>query len=712
MGSSCVAGSSSSSGSASGNNKVKDNEEDDTVQAKQRLHIPDFLQKYFNEDKAIAELPHKRLEKEEREEERVRLPEEESELQRNLRQIARLDGLLLRREAAGTARLQAAKVDLEAARDKFGKEAEKTQAEKIEILQRLKDRGLMSGTTSVASRRSTKSHCSEISTIEPSGTPGISGSCSSRSLATTEGGELPSSRTRGLHSSLIVQHLEEVELVSTDWSAWTSTAPGDSEAAMLTPSGDQRVPATNITDSDTSTFELTSGTVSPSKQPTSSAGINAARKAAVLPTVEEDNAGLGSIDKETDGFMPLPEEHGVALIDDPYAEDHEAIDALRLIDEQLQKLVPEQEWEAKSIYSLPYHGAASGAGEGSCVVSRPARSVWSRASAESVAPGDPVLCEQFERREAELALVSIDNRLNEIQCDETSCREPPAADKLKQLLLQAAQESSPPDAQSRVLALTGTAPLNLEEDSTALVPVDGASPETSALVLVADPGASYLDSGLLSKARIILSRLENEEGDWVDAFGEAQNSLNQLEVDLHHLESEQSRPGTAAMTGRVPEESSCEPVEGTSQFSERLEDLHSQVASVLERRGIDEDIISRIRSQLRNEDAEAPGDEMMDNANLDLEGLSEHALPDFDIASSSGFEPWHNIREGPNPELLKALDLELPTTDGAWADEDLERLVGSINAHFGDEPTEVSAVVVPNSEHHAQDESDRDDKPS
>merc|ERR1712070_333467 len=156
---------------------------------------------------------------------------------------------------------------------------------------------------------------------------------------------------------------------------------------------------------------------------------------------------------------------------------------------------------------------------------------------------------------------------------------------MKQLLLQAAQESSTPDAQSRVLALTSTGPLSLQADPTE----DSDAPEAaaSALVPLTNPGVTYLDSGLLSKARQILSRLENEDGDWADAFGEAQNSLSQLEQDLNQLESEASRPTSAAVGGREvaeePKEASRTDLTGDppAPFSDRLEDLHSQVSSML-----------------------------------------------------------------------------------------------------------------------------------
>jgi len=560
----------------------------------------------------------------------------------------------------------------------------------------------------VSSRKSSKStEC---------GTPVISGSCSSRSLATTDGGELPLSRMRMSQTPSVEEQFEEI--VPVDWSCWGSTdaaanANSDSKAqpmASARSEADPGVPATNVTDDDTSTFNLTSGTVhfaanAPKQQPSHGPASARRRVAAGLPTVAEDDAGadLG----ETAELAALA--NGSAIVDDAYAEDLDAMDALARIDEQLQRYVPEQEWEAKSICSFPSRHTGSVAGDSASGVSHVARSVWSRASGGSAMPRDPMLCEQFEKRESELALVSIDNRLNEIQCDQASTNEPPNAVKLKALLMQAAQETAAPDAEARVMALTGTAPLNLKDDSsmneTLCVRTD-----PNSLVPMAAPGASYPDSGLLSKARQILMRLENDDGEWTDAFGEAQNSMSLLEQELQHLESEElaSRPGTGAVAGSDGPEATSEPQEpcpsALAPFSERLEEIHSQVASVLARRGAtDEDLIARLRDQLeRGDDGEPKESELLLPAlgasagggavsdALDGEGTSDNAGFAGDIASSDGFEAWHSVREGPNLELLKALELELPASDGVWDDAELERACGSMNAHFGDVPVEVA----------------------
>jgi hypothetical protein len=683
---------------------VQDEGQEAATEAGERLRVPAFLEKYFREDKALEQLPHKRLEKEEEEAERVRLPDEESDLQQCLRQIGRLDGLLLKREAAGSARLQASKLDLDAAKEKLSREADNINEQKIQVLQRLKERGLVSAASSAA--RSGRSSRSECSTVEPSGTP-----TSSRSLATTDGGELPSSRSRATN---FVRQVEEAPAIS-DWSGWTSTAAVSSDAAVNAVSHqlvaargvepEHGAPPTNVTDADTSTFELTSGSFLQTPQKSRGGGSDRHKASSGLPTVDEDDTpapGEGVDDA-------IPEENVEALADEPYVEDLEAIDALKRIDEQLQKLVPEQEWEAKSICSLPSRQSASAAGDS---VSQTARSVWSRASGGVSVPGDPVLCEQFERRESELALVSIDNRLNEILCSEASPQEPPNSKQLKQLLLQAAQDTAVPDAESRVLALTGTAPLRLEEDAEAppapeaalALEGGGAGSDSNALVQVPDPGNDQLNTGLLSKARQILNRLENEDGDWVDAFGEAQSSLNLLEEDLRHLESGRSpsRPGSsAAIADGNPEiEAAAEApdsVPSLAPFAGRLEELQSEVASVLERRGPDEDLISRIRRQLQEESENEKV--LQESAVLPTLGAAGTAMSDLGLeqedfeldsdVNNGEFEAWNNIREGPNMELLKALDVELPAQDGVWSDAELERMCGSINNHFGDIPVPV-----------------------
>jgi hypothetical protein len=674
------------------------------VEANDRLAIPAFLEKYFDQEKAIEQLPHKRLEKEELEEERIRLPEEETELQRGLRQIARLDGLLLKREAAGTARLQAAQLELEAARDKLAREAERVQEEKIEVLRRLKERGLIgSGAASVASRDTSK-----CSTVEPYSSP-QSGSASSRSLSTVDGGEPAVGRSQASALVAVRQDLVEVPSTPTDWSGWTSTASpaADEESEGLqcsdSPHGRSAdaVPptTTNVTDSDTSTFELTSMTAASligGRRPHPQSSANSStlvlkRPSTGLATVAEDDAGGDDENKE-----PSVEDDLDVVVDDPYAEDTEALDALRRIDEQLQRLVPEQEWEAKSICSFSSRAAGSGAGEGSVAASRAVRSVWSRASGDGSVPGDPMLCEQYETRVAEMALVSIDSRLRDIQYAEVG-DEHPAPEEIQKLLLQAAQETAAPDAKSRVLALTGTAPLDATETSA------NSSIEDSANPLALAP-ATYKDTGLIVKARQILSRLEDCGNDWNDAFGEAQSSLIQLEEDVKYLEDTDTRPQGGPQTSGVEAHSDPEAMareaepSAVAPFVKRLEDLRAEVQIVLEKEGPDEALLAKLRRQLESREVEAEPELLATftaSQHLSSEGTDDRGVAvddDLDFEYYGDFHPGNTNLDGPNLELLRALDIELPSSDGLWETDELERVVTAMNKHYGDVPPPLEEV--------------------
>lgn len=681
-------------GGARGHSDAKENVAESNTEVTDTLKLPSFLQKYFSEEKALEQLPHKRLELEDKEAEKIRMPDEETDLQRMLRQITRLDGLLLKQEAEGTAKIQAAQVELESARNSLAKEADRINSEKMNILQKIKERAMNGGASSVSSKRSGKT---QSTSITPSATPGVSTSCSSRSLVTPDSGS---------RCSVLATPVEE-ESAGVVWDGWSSTDVGVAPPAATTPTSARAQPATNATDEDTSTFDLTSGGAlgSREKKPTPFQEFMSKKQA---------GAGLATVDEcETQDAVPgveeseklALEEHGAAVPDDPYAEDSEAIDALRAIDERLQKLVPEQEWEAKSICSFPSHHLGSVAGDSHAESSRPARSVWSIASRNgAVAPGDPVLCEQFEKRETELALVSIDNRLREIECGEMPAV--PEPDQLKQLLLQAAQETAAPDAQNRVLALTGTGPLNLSaEEKTNL---------SSTALATSEPAAAYRDSEVLRKARQILGRLENEDGEWVDAFGEAQNSLALLEDDLQHMQKleAESRPGSSMPSGvpRSEEEAAAEPealpAPPASELEAKLEDLRSQVAAVLEKEGPDEDFMTRLRRHVEEQQMEislpalgAAGAESSlpepsegDDLDSDL-GAFDNAI-DYE-ASHQAFDPPELAVDGPNAELMKALNLDLPTGDDQWDDETLLRCVGAINSHYGDVAPEPAEVEVP-----------------
>lgn len=353
------------------------------------------------------------------------------------------------------------------------------------------------------------------------------------------------------------------------------------------------------------------------------------------------------------------EDQDFDIVDDPYAEDHEAIDALRRIDEQLQKLVPEQEWEAKSICSFPSRSSAAGESASGH------RSVWSRITGDGPTPAIPMLCEQFEKRESELALVSIDNRLQEMQIEEAPAA--PSQHEIRKLLLQAAHETAAPDAESRVLALTGTAPLQLTDSSK----------DSRELVLATTARADYADNDSLWKAKEILKRLEGGDSDWHEAFGEAQSSLSQLEEELRDLEE---RPRTGRSDSR--EEAYRQEAEGAiaAPFTKRLEEIGAEVQSILERKGPDEGILEKIRRELESDDSKAlvVGDDGEPDGTL-IDG-------EFDVALESHFDvhslPSDNDR--PNLELLKALEIDLPKSDGMWDNEELERVVTAMNAHYRD----------------------------
>ncbi|CAE7253743.1 unnamed protein product [Symbiodinium microadriaticum] len=107
--------------------------------------LPAFLEKYFFEEKAVEELPIVRLQVEE--------AAGESAVDKIARQIARLDTLLARREADGMARLKASKAEVEATKERLKRESEKSEAEKIELLQQLKERGFLRSNTSRATSR-------------------------------------------------------------------------------------------------------------------------------------------------------------------------------------------------------------------------------------------------------------------------------------------------------------------------------------------------------------------------------------------------------------------------------------------------------------------------------------------------------------------------------------------------------------------------------
>jgi hypothetical protein len=297
-------------------------------------------------------------------------------------------------------------------------------------------------------------------------------------------------------------------------------------------------------------------------------------------------------------------------------------------------------------------------------------------------------------------LVSIDNRLRDIQYSEAA-HEAPGPEDIRKLLLQAAHETAAPDAESRVLALTGTAPLHIEDGASA---VNAADKDPTSLVLATSSKANYQDSGLMLKAKMILNRLEDADNDWHDAFGEAQSSMIQLEEDLKHLE--EPRPGSsraddasaAAVVNEVEVTPQGEEQSAVASFVKRLEELGAEAQSVLEKEGPDEagqELLAKLRHQVANGNEEeaallgAEKDASLDGAAID---------GDADIDFQSDFHPGNFSMDGPNLELMKALDIELPRNDGLWETEELERVVTAMNLHYGDVPPsldEADGIALP-----------------
>jgi len=105
------------------------------------LRLPSFLEKYFDEDKAAQELPIVKMQLEEAR--GVKTKDKETELDKGLRQIERLDVLLATREASGIARIKASKVELDAAKERLRQDGEKGEQEKYDLLRKLKEKGML-----------------------------------------------------------------------------------------------------------------------------------------------------------------------------------------------------------------------------------------------------------------------------------------------------------------------------------------------------------------------------------------------------------------------------------------------------------------------------------------------------------------------------------------------------------------------------------------
>lgn len=636
--------------------------------------LPAFLEKYFFEEKAVEELPIVRLQVEE--------AAGESAVDKIARQIARLDTLLARREADGMARLKASKAEVEATKERLKRESEKSEAEKIELLQQLKERGFLRSNTSRATSAASSVQPSRGSSLAPSG------------AATPSSEALP-------------------EQVMIDWSVWESSAETDAPSAIqsiascTSASPRERVRQDEL---DTSTFSLTSemadlSTLSGRGTGSTGSTGTASRASHKLEPVLEDVADDGRLSAYVEGDPPDQDEEPAALAmltEDPYN-----LEALQAIDDKLAKLVPESEWEAKSIRSLRTGSEISAAGQSK--ISKP--SVRSSALSSSVLPGEPLLREQHEDRENRKALVAINDRISQLQ-DEGSRRpsEQLPPEQLQQLLLQAVAAQPAPDVDDKVLPLQAGSMAKLVH-----VKQTAGAPEVA---------------GPLSKAREILARLEQSKGDLDDVAVEAKSSWKEVEDSVRVLEQSSSDPADVEaedLEVRGPDATEM------STWAIRLEDLAREASNVAENgvpaaRGtlpaVDVDAFvrgdwesadlltiptlssARAGTDLQEGSPDAPmewpvseeGAFLSDGHGLDnpeelgMEGDEEMVLEwGGDDAGHITAGDDYSLSDDDAPVFLpvaeivepaKALDLELPA--GPWSDEDLERYSRMMDEHLVD----------------------------
>ncbi|CAE7208046.1 unnamed protein product [Symbiodinium pilosum] len=390
-------------------------------------------------------------------------------------------------------------------------------------------------------------------------------------------------------------------------------------------------------------------------------------------------------------------EEAEQIFEDPYN-----LEAILAIDDKLAQLIPESEWEAKSIRSLR---AGSEISAGHSQFSKP--SVQSSALSCSALPGEQVLREQYEDRENRKALHAIDDRISQLQ-DEMRRRasEQLQPDQLQQLLLQAAAAQPVPGVDDKVLSL-----------------------QAGALDVLAQrqpqhPQNALEAAGPLSKAREILARLEQSKDDLDDAVAEATSSRMQVEDSVRELEEQSSANPMTDMedVAHVEDDRLAE----MTTWATKLEDLAKEASDVATN-GVPSahgalpaiDVDAFVKGDWESANllmiptlssaaggtgpgsphvplvSSMPSEEMA----LEEEGdvLDDLGFPPGMEASALGSETGdavasdYNLSDDDMPVFLpvaeivepaKALDMELP--EGHWTDEDLEKLSSMMDAHFAD----------------------------
>ncbi|CAK9009271.1 unnamed protein product [Durusdinium trenchii] len=611
--------------------------------------LPSFLVKYFQEDLGQAELPI------------VKMQKQESELEKVARQVAKLDRLLSRQEAEGLARLKAVKEEIESTKESLRRESEKTEAEKLQLLKKLKEKGLLRSQPSGLS----KAPPAESSSNDIPREKARSAACFTPSV----GSEVDWS---GWECSAEV---ESTFAPSKDaWCATPQPAHGDHLVTPEPAHGDQCEG-----ESDTTTFTLTATTADLTKI---SQGLPP-KQAKFDPVVEDTlHEEKGVVDdgagEELVVPSPLPEE----LLADPYD-----LQAIHAIDDQLAKIIPESEWEAKSIRSV-HNGSDVSAGH----VSAGVKSKMSKQSAfsylsSSSLPGEPVLREQLEERESRKALSAINDRLGRLQEERHSELKP---EQLQQLLLEAAASQVAMDSSSKVLTLTAEAG-DLEDSLKRMLqplPVTPQTPETS--------------GPALAQARKILARLSEVKEEWDSTSMEARCSFVELQDSVKALEATASRPSTAEQGEQVQSVDPDPLVAEISSWATKLQEL-SQEASLLAEQGMpttarspEVDTEGPAASMGAEEPLPPPladlatyGPKVGPSHQTDLEDslkLPMLGAPMEDLEASSLLSDEDSdgpvFLPVPDIEVTKALDPEI-LPEGPWSDEMLERLSRAMEEHFG-----------------------------
>lgn len=486
---------------------------------------PSFLQKYFSEGMAIEELPHLQSEaKIEKWGEQTRT--DEAELLQNMRQIARLDDILAACETAGKARVQAGLAELEATKARLKKDKEQQQKSKFAVLQAIKD---------LRQQNAFPSKCSSLH-----GQSAVASAKRSTSI---------------ISSSATVLSVSKPGMELVDWSAWSSTA--SVEVATVPRQGtlcvDDKNEDSHVVEEfgeeedDMGTFALTcvatqqplSATfrkcASPQRTHTRSAGgVAGAVTMSDLPAVHE------SLDDKVDSVVILEVEPHE---DHPFLVEESVCEPLHRIDERLRELVPENEWEFKSILSFNFYP-----GEISCT-SRSARSPQGNSTSGSSTPW-----EKIDLKTAEMTLGGINDRTHDIcAADEMDV---PTSQFLKprvlqKLLLEAARDTKMNNTERK-------APLSC-------------------------PCSAFAENTCLLEAKNILKDIAATCRANDAAFEDDQLSVRKFELDISNFQS------NVAVALSPKRQSSL----ATDGLASRLEELGKEALSIAERGKPREEMIQK-----------------------------------------------------------------------------------------------------------------------